>query len=81
MKKSLIYLFLLYLVLISGDVLAADSYRWLHVTIDTPWAIFIFLLPMVLIPVILMAILYWRFAGKTTDSASQQSVSETTKKE
>lgn len=44
---------------------AADSYRWLHVTIDTPWAIFIFLLPMVLLPVVLMAYLYWRFAGRT----------------
>ncbi len=41
---------------------AVDSYRWLHVTIDTPWAIFLFLLPMVLVPVVLMAILYWRFA-------------------
>ncbi|MDH3325223.1 MAG: hypothetical protein OEM38_00735 [Gammaproteobacteria bacterium] len=45
---------------------ATDSYRWLHVTIDTPWAIFIFLLPMVLFPVVLMAILYWRFSGKET---------------
>lgn len=44
------------------SVHALDSYRWLHVTIDTPWAIFIFLLPMVLVPVVLMAILYWRFA-------------------
>lgn len=43
---------------------ATDSYRWLHVTIDTPWAIFIFLLPMVLLPAVLMAILYWRYAGK-----------------
>jgi hypothetical protein len=43
---------------------ATDSYRWLHVTIDTPWAIFIFLLPMVLLPAIVMAILYWKFAGK-----------------
>ncbi len=46
----------------SGTVWAADSYRWLHVTIETPWAIFLFLLPMVLVPVVLMAILYWRFA-------------------
>lgn len=45
---------------------ATDSYRWLHVTIDTPWAIFMFLLPMVLLPVILMAGLYWRYAGKET---------------
>lgn len=58
---------LLSLLLLSGYsslTLAADSYRWLHVTIDTPWAIFIFLLPMVLIPVVLMAGLYWKYAGK-----------------
>lgn len=52
--------------LFSSSAYAADSYRWLHVTIDTPWAIFIFLLPMVLAPPILMAILYWRFSGKKT---------------
>lgn len=48
---------------------AADSYRWLTVTIDTPWAIFIFLLPMVLTPIILMAILYWRNAVKPANHA------------
>lgn len=52
---------------LTNNVFAAtDSYRWLHVTIDTPWAIFIFLLPMVMLPVVLIAILYWRFAGKET---------------
>jgi len=51
---------------------ATDSYRWLHVTIDTPWAIFIFLLPMVLAPAILMAILYWRFSGKKTPEANKK---------
>ena len=50
----------------SSAFAAADSYRWLHVTIDTPWAIFIFLLPMVMLPPVLMAILYWRFSGKKT---------------
>jgi len=45
-----------------STVWAADSYRWLRVTIDTPWAIFIFLLPMVLVPIVLLAILQWRFA-------------------
>lgn len=49
---------------------AVDSYRWLHVTIDTPWAIFIFLLPMVLIPLILMAILYWRYALRPEDKST-----------
>lgn len=47
---------------------ATDSYRWLHVTIETPWAIFIFLLPMVLAPAVLMALLYWHFAFKKDKS-------------
>lgn len=54
------------LFLTNNTFAATDSYRWLHVTIDTPWAIFIFLLPMVMFPVILVAVLYWRFAGKET---------------
>ena len=54
------------------QVLAADSYRWLTVTIDTPWAIFIFLLPMVLTPIILMAILYWRFAMRPVDKSKTE---------
>lgn len=56
------------LLLVSpGSVWAADSYRWFHVTIETPWAIFIFLLPMVLAPLVLMMFLYWRFAGRPAD--------------
>jgi len=54
----------LFLFLQVSPAFAADSYRWLHVTIDTPWAIFVFLLPMVLFPAVLMAILYWRVAVK-----------------
>lgn len=52
------------LILASDSTWALDSYRYLHVSIDTPWAIFLFLLPIVLSPFILMAILYWRFAGR-----------------
>jgi len=64
------YLIAIFFALSSSGVYAAtDSYRWLHVTIDTPWAIFIFLLPMVLLPAILMAILYWKFSGKKTETA------------
>ena len=61
----------LFAVFSSEAFAAADSYRWLHVTIDTPWAIFIFLLPMVMAPPILMAILYWRFSGKKTPTANK----------
>ncbi|MFQ5486877.1 MAG: hypothetical protein ACE5ET_00340 [Gammaproteobacteria bacterium] len=51
-------------LLFSSSVLAVDSYRYLHVTIETPWLIFLFLLPIVLSPFIIMAILYWRFASR-----------------
>ena len=39
---------------------AVDSYRFLHVTIATPWYIFLFLLIGVLSPFVLMAFLMWR---------------------
>jgi len=39
---------------------AIDSYRYLHVSIETPWTIFLFLLVAVFAPFILMVILMWR---------------------
>jgi len=65
-KQIVVVNFLFFLMV--ADVFAADSYRWFRVTIETPWAIFIFLLPMVLFPAVLMAILYWRFSGKKEES-------------
>jgi len=43
-------------------VAAVDSYRFAHVTISTPWYIFIFLLMGVFAPFVLMVILAWRNA-------------------
>ncbi len=43
---------------------ALDSYRYLHVTINTPWEIFLFLLMGIFSPFILMAILAWRSMSK-----------------
>jgi len=63
-----------------GSAWAADSYRWFHVTIETPWAIFIFLLPMVLTPLVLMAILYWRFAGRSDEEKNRGRGSRKTEK-
>ena len=51
---------------------ALDSYRFLHVTIETPWLIFLVLLPIVLSPFILMAILYWRFAGRDAEQQAEK---------
>jgi len=50
------------LLLLFMPAAMADSYRYMHVTIDTPWIIFIFLLVAIMMPFILMAILYWRNA-------------------
>lgn len=58
----------LVLMVVPLDVMALDSYRFMHVTIETPWMIFLFLLPAVLAPMIVMAILYWRFAGRKPDT-------------
>ncbi len=52
---------------------AADSYRFLHVTIDTPWAIFVFLLFIVMFPFVLMAILYWYFAFQKDNETAADS--------
>jgi len=38
---------------------AIDSYRYLHVSIETPWMIFLFLLLAVFVPFILMVVLMW----------------------
>lgn len=50
------------LICVASPALAVDSYRYAHVTIDTPWLIFLFLLVIILLPFILSAILYWYFA-------------------
>jgi hypothetical protein len=46
---------------------AVDSYRFVHVTIATPWYIFIFLLMGVFAPFVLMAVLAWRSATRKSD--------------
>ncbi len=46
---------------------AVNSYRFLHVTIDTPWHIFLFLLMGVFAPFILMVVLMWRNSLRKRD--------------
>ena len=67
MKQTILSVLIVLVALIHSQyALAADSYRYLHVTIDTPWAIFIFLLLIILFPFVLSAILYWYFTFKKT---------------
>ena len=76
MNRLLQFTFILVALMSSTDVLAVDSYRYLHVTINTPWAIFLFLLPIVLSPFIVMVVMYWRFAGRKTDIDKQGNIEE-----
>jgi len=73
MKSKILYSFLMSIVVLYSQLAnAADSYRYLHVTIDTPWAIFIFLLLIILFPFVLTAILYWYFTFKKHQSEKEQ---------
>ncbi|CAH1904417.1 conserved hypothetical protein [Candidatus Nitrotoga sp. HW29] len=54
---------------------AVDSYRFLHVHIDTLWFIFLFLLGILFVPFILIAVLTWHYAESKTDPKEQQVVS------
>lgn len=54
---------------------AVDSYRFLHVHIDTLWFIFLFLLAILFVPFILLAVLTWHYAESKADPKEQQTVS------
>jgi hypothetical protein len=76
-KWGKITLMMLGIAGISTAQAAVDSYRYAHVTISTPWYIFIFLLTGVFAPFILMAVLAWRVAIKKSREVEEDK-SETT---
>lgn len=51
---------------------SVNSYRFLHVTIDTPWHIFLFLLMGIFAPFILMVVLMWRNSTRKREIARRQ---------
>ena len=59
---------------------AVDSYRFVHVTIATPWYIFIFLLMGVFVPFVLMAVLAWRNAARKTGQETADAGHESSSK-
>jgi len=58
---------LLSMMVVADSAWAVDSYRYLHVTIETPWSIFVGLFFMVFAPMILAVVLYWRHALRKGD--------------
>jgi hypothetical protein len=55
---------------------AIDSYRYLHVSIETPWMIFIFLLVAIFIPFILMLVLMWRRPMQDSSASPKSKTSD-----
>ena len=68
-----LFLALFSLVVASSAQAQVDSYRFMHVTIETPWYIFIFLLMGVFVPFVLMAVLAW----KNTTRKSEREAADT----
>lgn len=65
--RARLILMLLGSIGVSSAHAAVDSYRFAHVTIATPWYIFIFLLMGVFVPFVLMAVLAWRNAVRKSE--------------
>jgi len=51
---------------------SVNSYRFLHVTIDTPWHIFLFLMMGIFAPFILMVVLMWRNSTRKRELARER---------
>ncbi len=60
------------LALMPAPAWAIDSYRYLHVNLESVWAIFVFLFFLVFLPMILMAVLYWWNAVKKNKAAEEE---------
>lgn len=61
---------LVFLAVLCGATTAqasVDSYRFAHVTIATPWYIFVFLLMGIFAPFVLMAVLAWMNAVRKSE--------------
>lgn len=71
MYGNLIKLALLLVLLQSRASYALDSYRYLHVSLNTLWYIFIGLMVVILFPFILMAYLAWYYSNKKAKSQAE----------
>lgn len=76
MNKFLNKLCLLGGALLISPMATADTYRYAHVTIETPWLIFLVLTVAVLLPFILMAILYWHNALRKNREEAEAAAAE-----
>lgn len=70
MRSKFIQLILMMVLLQSRASFALDSYRYMHVSLNTIWYIFIGLMIVILFPFVLMAYLAWYYSSrKATEKA------------
>lgn len=68
MRSKLLQLLLLMVLLQARTSFALDSYRYLHVSLNTIWYIFIGLMIVILFPFLLMAYLAWYYSNKKKET-------------
>ncbi len=72
LKKAFLAYNMTLLLFLPTQAYAIDSYRYLHISIDSIWVIFVFLFFLVFTPMILMAVLYWWNAVKKSREDTEQ---------
>ncbi|MBY0577658.1 MAG: hypothetical protein K2P57_01280 [Burkholderiales bacterium] len=71
MRIKLVKLSMLLVLLQSRASFALDSYRYMHVSFNTIWYIFIGLMLVILFPFFLMAYLAWYYSGRKAAEKSR----------
>ena len=64
MRSIFVRIGLLLLLVQANSAFALDSYRYMHVSFNTLWYIFIGLMVVILFPFLLMAYLAWHYSKK-----------------
>ena len=71
MRSKFFQLLLMMVLLQSRAVFALDSYRYMHVSLNTIWYIFIGLMVVILFPFALMAYLAWYYSSRKASEKTE----------
>ena len=64
MKRMGLLLLACLLAAAPAQATTLDSYRFFHVSLQTVWGIGIGIFVLVMLPLVVAAVLYWRYAGR-----------------
>ncbi len=71
MRSKFFQLILMMVLLQSRAGFALDSYRYMHVSLNTIWYIFIGLMVVILFPFVLMAYLAWYYSNRKASEKTE----------